>query len=69
MRLMTRDGMRLVRRGLVFGSLGGVGVNRLLAFGLCRVSPLDTTTWAPSLVAMALAGLVNADPRASRVIR
>jgi predicted permease len=58
LRLMTRDGMRLVVWGLVLGSLGGIAVTRLMTFALYGVSPLDATIWALALVAMALAGFI-----------
>jgi putative ABC transport system permease protein len=58
LRLMTWDGMRLVAIGLVIGSLGGVGLTRLITFALYGVSPLDATTWAASLLGMFLAGLL-----------
>ena len=54
--LMATEGMRLVGIGLVVGSLGGIGVTRLMTFALYGVSPLDAATWAASLLLMLVAG-------------
>lgn len=69
MRLMTAEGMRLVVAGLVFGSLGGIVLTRLMTFALYGVSPLDPTIWALSLAAMAVAGLISTLIPARRATR
>ena len=69
LRLMTWEGMRLVVLGLVLGALGGLAVTRLMTFALYGVSPLDVTTWALSILAMALAGLLATLVPAQRATR
>jgi ABC-type antimicrobial peptide transport system permease subunit len=69
MQLMTWEGMRLVGIGIVLGSLGGAAVTRFLTFALYGVSPLDATTWALSLLVMALAGLAATLVPARRATR
>ena len=69
MRLMTWEGMRLVATGLVLGSLGGLAVTRFMSFALYGVSPLDVPTWALSILAMAVAGLLATFVPAQRATR
>jgi ABC-type antimicrobial peptide transport system permease subunit len=69
MRLMTRDGLRLVAFGLLIGSLGGIGLTRFITFALYGVSPLDVTTWIASLLLMFVAGLAATLVPAHRATR
>jgi ABC-type antimicrobial peptide transport system permease subunit len=70
MRLVAREGLRLVGVGLVVGIVGGTAVTRLMEFMLYGVSPLDVRTWvictALMLAAATFAVLVPAR-RAARV--
>jgi len=69
MRLITRDGLRLVAGGIVLGLAGGAAVTRLMVFMLYGVSPLDGTTWALAALLMVAAGLAATLVPAARATR
>jgi putative ABC transport system permease protein len=58
LRMVTRQGMRLVGIGIIAGALGGVLATRLLASLLYGVSRADAPTWLLATTALAFAGLV-----------
>jgi len=66
LRMVTRQGMRMVGMGLVLGMLGGALVTRVLESLLYGVSRADPITWVGATAALALAGLVASLVPASR---
>ncbi|HYP14974.1 MAG TPA: FtsX-like permease family protein [Bryobacteraceae bacterium] len=70
MRLIIRQGMRLVSMGLLIGAAGAVPLSFVLRSVLVGVQPLDPLTYAAApfaLAAIALLAMANPTWRASRV--
>lgn len=68
-RLVMRDGLRMMLGGLLGGLIAGWAVTRLMQFMLYGVSPLDTFTWLGASTLMIAAGLVAALVPALRAAR
>lgn len=69
-RLIVRQGMRLVAIGLMLGAAGAVPLSFLLRVALYGVQPLDPLTYAAvpfALAGVALLAMANPTWRAARV--
>jgi len=58
LRLVTREGLRLIGLGVAIGLIGSIAVTRLLSAMLYGVSPLDRATWAVTTVVLVTIALL-----------
>jgi putative ABC transport system permease protein len=58
--LVTRDALKLVRGGILFGVFGGMMVTRLMESMLYGTSPLDISTWLLAILLMTAAAVAAA---------